>query len=62
DLPLKIEAMEQTLSSLQRELADPNLYKQDPPRVASLQQALLKQEQDIETAMARWEELLTLPD
>jgi len=56
-LPDKIEALETEQNALNAELADPDIYRADPPRVKVLQARLAAIDAELEQVMLRWEEL-----
>jgi ATP-binding cassette subfamily F protein uup len=56
-LPARIEALEQEQAALRAELADVNLYANDPQRAATLYQRDAAIDEEMLTALARWEEL-----
>ena len=57
ELPLRIEALESEITTLQARMSDPDFFRQDPATVASATQALSEHEQALEQAFARWAEL-----
>jgi len=59
-LPQQIEALEQEQAVLRAELADVNLYAKDPKRATAIYQRDAVIDQEILTALARWEELATI--
>jgi len=59
-LPKTIEALEQGVEAIHRELSDPEIYKGDPARVAELKQGLSETEAELGQAYARWEALEAL--
>jgi ATP-binding cassette subfamily F protein uup len=56
-LPARIDALEQEQAALRAELADVNLYANDPQRAATLYQRDAAIDEEMLTALARWEEL-----
>lgn len=52
-----IEAAEAEVSRLQHALADPDLYKTGPSAAVALEQQLAQARSDVDTKVARWEEL-----
>ena len=56
-LPARIEALEQEQTTLRSALADPNLYTKDPRRATELYARDAAIEEEISTALARWEAL-----
>jgi ATP-binding cassette subfamily F protein uup len=56
-LQAKIDALEQEQAALHAELADSNLYAKDPARATELYARDAAIEEDLLSAMARWEEL-----
>ena len=56
-LPRKIEKLEQAIGETQKQLADPDFYKQTADRISNCQQQLANQEQELQQLYARWEEL-----
>lgn len=60
-LPEKIELLEEQLSALHAQLADPNLYKNSPQSVPEIEAQAQGLEKEIAHAMARWEALLARP-
>ncbi|NLO79181.1 MAG: ATP-binding cassette domain-containing protein [Xanthomonadaceae bacterium] len=59
-LPQRIEQLEQAIGQLQRQLADPELYRQRPDEVAQATARLEALEQELEQAFERWEALEAL--
>ena len=57
ELPALIERLEAELASLHGELADPNLYRENPDRVGAATARASAVGQEIEQAFTRWEEL-----
>ena len=56
-LPDKIEALETEQNALNAELADPDIYRNDPQRLKVLQARVAAIDTELEQAMLRWEEL-----
>jgi ATP-binding cassette subfamily F protein uup len=56
-LPAKIETLEQEQAALRTELADPNLYTKDPARATALYKRDASIDEELLTALARWEAL-----
>jgi ATP-binding cassette subfamily F protein uup len=56
-LPAKIETLEQEQAALRTELADPNLYTKDPTRATALYKRDASIDEELLTALARWEAL-----
>ncbi|HSI23603.1 MAG TPA: ATP-binding cassette domain-containing protein [Methylophilaceae bacterium] len=56
-LPDKIETLETEQNAINAELADPDIYRTDPPRVKLLQARLAALEAELEQIMLRWEDL-----
>jgi ATP-binding cassette subfamily F protein uup len=56
-LPAKIETLEQEQAALRNELADPNLYTKDPARATALYKRDASIDEELLTALARWEAL-----
>jgi ATP-binding cassette subfamily F protein uup len=56
-LPVRIEQLEQEQASLRLELADVNLYAKDPQRATAIYQRDAAIEEELSSALARWEEL-----
>lgn len=56
-LPERIASLEAAIASLHETMADPELYRDEPERVAGLTEELQAREADLEGAFARWEEL-----
>ena len=56
-LPSKIETLEQEQAALRTELADPNLYTKDPARATALYKRDASIDEELLTALARWEAL-----
>jgi ATP-binding cassette subfamily F protein uup len=56
-LPESIAALEREQSEITRQLADPELYRDEPGRVHALQQRYSAIETELMQALARWEEL-----
>jgi ATP-binding cassette subfamily F protein uup len=56
-LPQLIEQLEGQLDELQTQLGDPDLYRTQGERVASLQQQLTEVQQQLDKAYERWENL-----
>jgi ATP-binding cassette subfamily F protein uup len=56
-LPQRIEALEERLAEIQQQMSDPAFYRQGGEKIAVLQQTLQEQEQALEHAYQRWEEL-----
>jgi ATP-binding cassette subfamily F protein uup len=56
-LPEKIETLETEQNAINAELADPDIYRTDPPRVKLLQARLAALETELEQIMLRWEDL-----
>ena len=56
-LPDKIETLETEQNALNAELADPDIYRNDPQRVKTLQARVAAIDTELEQAMLRWEEL-----
>jgi len=59
-LPKEIEQMEQRIEALHQQLADPELYKENPDAVVQLKDEVQQIEAVLATAYARWEELEAL--
>jgi len=59
-LPQQIEALEQEQAVLRAELADVNLYAKDPKRATAIYQRDAAIDEEILTALARWEELAAI--
>jgi len=59
-LPPQIEALEQEQAVLRAELADVNLYAKDPKRATAIYQRDAAIDDEILTALARWEELAAI--
>ena len=58
DLPARIEAMEEEVSALHAQLADPSFYRSTPENeVAEMTQKTRHLEAALQTAYARWEDL-----
>jgi ATP-binding cassette subfamily F protein uup len=56
-LPARIEALEQEQKSVQQELADGAVYRSDPARAAQLAARVEQLEEELMTALERWEAL-----
>ncbi len=56
-LPARIETLEQTLSELQLQMADPAFYRQDNTAMAKTQTQLSSLQAELQTTYARWESL-----
>jgi ATP-binding cassette subfamily F protein uup len=56
-LPAQIEQLETEIGELQAQLANPDLYREQPDNVALATAQLEQAEQKLEHAFARWEEL-----
>ena len=56
-LPETIEALEEAIDAIQSQLADPNLYKDQPEQVPILNGELADRQQQLTTAYERWEQL-----
>ena len=56
-LPGRIEALENAIESLQTQLADPELYREDPAKIADLKQQVSAKEEELDEVFSRWEEL-----
>ncbi|MDF1654775.1 MAG: ATP-binding cassette domain-containing protein [Coxiellaceae bacterium] len=56
-LPATIEKLENTISELQQQLADPELYQSDAAKAKTLQQQLANNEKQLEQAYQRWQDL-----
>jgi ATP-binding cassette subfamily F protein uup len=57
-LPRRIEELEAEIESLQQELGDPGLYREEASeRIATLRQSLADAETGLEQAFDRWAEL-----
>ncbi len=56
-LPKLIEGLEQTLSELQNQLSDPDLYRTQGEQVAALQQQMSGVQEQLDQAYERWESL-----
>lgn len=56
-LPGKIEALEKEQAAIQQRLADPAIYTNGTPEVKTLTQRQEAIAAELETALARWEEL-----
>jgi ATP-binding cassette subfamily F protein uup len=56
-LPARIDALEQAQKTLVERLADPALYQRTPQDVAGVQERLARVQQELDTALARWETL-----
>ena len=56
-LPDLIDALEKEQGALRKELADGSLYASDPQRAASLYQRDAAIEEELMTALGRWEAL-----
>jgi ABC transport system ATP-binding/permease protein len=56
-LPRKIEKLEQQLSELQNQMADPEFYQQGAEKIAETTQQLNNLETELEQTYQRWEEL-----
>lgn len=54
-LPARIEAAEQAVSALERQLSDPSLYAERGEQVAGLQAGLAQAQSELEQLYARWE-------
>ena len=54
-LPLAIESLERELAEINSQLADANLYKQQPEKVKLLQTRVTQIESEVLDKMARWE-------
>lgn len=59
-LPQVIEQLEQALTTLHQQLADPELYQSAPDQVSELTRQAEQKEQELETAFERWEALEAL--
>ncbi len=59
-LPQRIEALELEQASLRAELADVNLYNKDPKRATAMYQRDAALDEELLTALARWEELAAM--
>ena len=57
ELPNKIEMLEQAITKLQAKISDPTFYQQAEPTVAETLSQLKQQEDELEIAYARWDEL-----
>ncbi len=57
NLPVKIEQLEQEQATLRIALADVNLYAKDPQRATAMYQRDAAIEEELMSALARWEEL-----
>ena len=58
-LPARIETLEQEQAALRVTLADASLYAKDPARASELYQRDAAIEEEMLTALARWEALST---
>lgn len=58
-LPAKIAALEQTQADLAKRLADPDLYRDQPDEVETLNARNLEIDNELETLFERWEHLET---
>ena len=56
-LPAQIETLEKEQAALRKELADGSLYAKDPQRAATLNERDGPLEEELMTALTRWEEL-----
>ncbi|MCP3667973.1 MAG: ATP-binding cassette domain-containing protein [Gammaproteobacteria bacterium] len=56
-LPKKIEELEQSIESIQKEMSDPAIYQQGGDRISQLQESLSKREAELQSAYDRWEVL-----
>ncbi len=56
-LPRKIEKLEQQVSQLQNDMADPGFYQQAADKISQTTQQLSTLEQELEQLYQRWEEL-----
>ena len=56
-LPGKIEALEKKINELQQQLADPDIYKTQADTAHSLQIELKQNEEQLNTAYQRWQDL-----
>ena len=56
-LPARIEALEQQQQQIDRDLADGSLYATDPARAAALATRHGEIEEELMTALERWEQL-----
>ncbi len=56
-LPRKIEKLEQQISDLQQQMADPGFYQQGADKIAETTQQLNNLETELEQVYQRWEEL-----
>jgi ATP-binding cassette subfamily F protein uup len=59
-LPARIEALEQEQAAIRAELADVNLYAKDPKRATAIYQRDAAIEEEMLTALTRWEELTAI--
>ena len=59
-LPAQIETLETAIENLHAQLADPDLYRESPGRIAELKQQLADREAELERVFERWEELEAL--
>jgi ATP-binding cassette subfamily F protein uup len=57
-IPDQIDALEKEQAGISGKLADPETYKSVPEQVSKLQERFRSIEQELESIMARWEELL----
>ncbi len=60
ELPARIEKLEAEQSKMGAQMGDAAFYQSDPAKVAGARARLGQIERDLETAFARWEELLEL--
>jgi len=60
ELPSRIEKLESEQAKLGDQMGDAAFYQSDPAKVAAATKRLSQIESELETAFARWEELLAL--
>jgi ABC transport system ATP-binding/permease protein len=56
-LPVRIETLEQSMNTLQAQLADPAFYRQDAEAIAATRAQLDALGAELQAAYARWEAL-----
>jgi len=56
-LPAKLEELESAQTEINQQLANPDIYKNDPEKAKTLQSQLAKIDSEIQTTMNRWEAL-----
>ncbi len=57
ELPARIEALEEEQAELNKQLADPDIYRKEAGNVATMHARVEAIDEELMTALARWEEL-----